>query len=76
MAGDGYGLDYVDARCHRCEFRTDSVAGLRGHIAEEHGEGWSEPERVCPECGSPMRRSAALDRWVCLNYGGCELSCG
>lgn len=27
----------------------------------------------CPECGSPM---SEYTRWVCDNYGGCELSAG
>jgi hypothetical protein len=34
MHHDGYGLDYVDARCHICDARFDSVAGLEEHLDE------------------------------------------
>lgn len=35
---DGYGADWVDARCHLCDYRTDSVRGLADHLDEEHNE--------------------------------------
>jgi len=33
---DGYGLDWVDARCHLCDARFDSVDSLNEHIEEDH----------------------------------------
>ena len=46
---DGYGPGYVDARCHVCPARFDSVGTLREHLEEEH----SEKEEGLPKEAAP-----------------------
>lgn len=36
MHHDGYGLDYVDARCHLCPARFDSIEALNDHLEDDH----------------------------------------